>query len=209
MPKNIVVISQKGGVGKTLAADEIAFSLDRTGVSYAFYDLDGQDVAVHVGHADPDPVVNIVDTPGRLEADTVKALAAADVVVVPTRPTGVDMKPLVTTLSVVRSQTDAPIVLVLNCMNRFSLATQIADWVEEACADGTMPACAHVARIPQTEMLSQAQALGRSIVDYKRTSPAAAAVMDMVDAVRRLAGLPEERGAVQYKELADNGRRSV
>ena len=40
--KNILIINRKGGVGKTLVSDELAFALDAKNVPYCFYDLDGQ-----------------------------------------------------------------------------------------------------------------------------------------------------------------------
>ena len=38
--KNILVINRKGGCGKTLISDEIAFAFDRMNIPYNFYDLD-------------------------------------------------------------------------------------------------------------------------------------------------------------------------
>lgn len=40
--KTILIANQKGGCGKTLVVDELAFSFDRTDVKYSLYDLDGQ-----------------------------------------------------------------------------------------------------------------------------------------------------------------------
>ena len=40
--KTILVCNQKGGVGKSLCADELAFSFERTGTPVSFYDLDAQ-----------------------------------------------------------------------------------------------------------------------------------------------------------------------
>ena len=40
--KTILVCNQKGGVGKSLCADEIAFSFERSGIPVSFYDLDTQ-----------------------------------------------------------------------------------------------------------------------------------------------------------------------
>lgn len=49
--KTILVCNQKGGVGKSLCADELAFSFERTGTPVSFYDLDAQGG----GHAACDP----------------------------------------------------------------------------------------------------------------------------------------------------------
>ena len=40
--KTIRVCNQKGGVGKSLVANEIAFSFERSGIPVSFYDLDTQ-----------------------------------------------------------------------------------------------------------------------------------------------------------------------
>ena len=38
--KTVLVCNQKGGVGKTLIADELAFALERDKIRFNFYDLD-------------------------------------------------------------------------------------------------------------------------------------------------------------------------
>ena len=191
-PKNILVVSQKGGVGKTTVADEIAYSLERTGIPFAFYDYDGQGNAAHRGHKDDEPQVVIVDTPGRLEDEVVDAIASADVVVVPTRATGDDMRTIVTTLRVVRNHTDAPIVLVVNCMNRFSLAQQFSQWIESAAVKGQIPAYTSIHYVSHAEAVPQARAVRKSIVEYQKRSKSASEVLAAVNAVRRAAGLPDE-----------------
>ena len=45
--KTILVCNQKGGVGKSLVADEIAFSFERSGIPVSFYDLDAQGGPLH------------------------------------------------------------------------------------------------------------------------------------------------------------------
>ena len=42
--KAVMFCSIKGGVGKTMCADEFAFSLDRTGIPYGFVDIDEQQI---------------------------------------------------------------------------------------------------------------------------------------------------------------------
>ena len=46
--KTILVCNQKGGVGKSLCADEIAFSFERSGIPVSFYDLDTQGGTLHL-----------------------------------------------------------------------------------------------------------------------------------------------------------------
>ena len=42
MTTNVIVVNQKGGVGKTTFADEIAWGLERRGVEVGFGNLDRQ-----------------------------------------------------------------------------------------------------------------------------------------------------------------------
>ena len=47
MTTNVIVVNQKGGVGKTTFADEIAWGLERRGVEVGFGNLDRQGGACH------------------------------------------------------------------------------------------------------------------------------------------------------------------
>ena len=65
--KTILVCNQKGGVGKSLVADEIAFSFERSGIPVSFYDLDTQGGTLHETHEADAAQVAVVDTPGALQ----------------------------------------------------------------------------------------------------------------------------------------------
>ena len=60
---NILVCNQKGGVGKSLIADELAFSFERSGIPLSFIDLDAQGGTVHQTVQREDAQVVIIDTP--------------------------------------------------------------------------------------------------------------------------------------------------
>ena len=62
--KTILVCNQKGGVGKSLVADEIAFSFERSGIPTSFYDLDAQGGTLHKTREVDGAEVAVVDTPG-------------------------------------------------------------------------------------------------------------------------------------------------
>lgn len=83
--KTILVCNQKGGVGKSLVADEIAFSFERSGIPVSFYDLDTQGGTLHTTHEADGAQVAVVDTPGALQEGLADWLKEADVVVIPTR----------------------------------------------------------------------------------------------------------------------------
>ena len=82
--KTVLLCNQKGGVGKTLIADELAFALERDKIPYSFFDLDDQGSAIHTTNENPEAVVQIVDTAGALQSNLVKWIEAADFIIVPT-----------------------------------------------------------------------------------------------------------------------------
>mgnify|MGYP003370982600 CR=1 FL=1 len=79
--KTILVCNQKGGVGKSLVADEIAFSFERSGIPVSFYDLDAQGGTLHRTQEADGAQVAVVDTPGALQEALSEWLKEADVVV--------------------------------------------------------------------------------------------------------------------------------
>ena len=108
--KTILVCNQKSGVGKSLVADEIAFSFERSGIPVSFYDLDAQGGTLHQTNEVKDAEVAVVDTPGALQAD---------VVVIPTRMASRDIEPLMRMRKAVFKHSKAKIVYVMNGWNRF------------------------------------------------------------------------------------------
>ena len=77
--KTVLICNQKGGVGKTLIADELAFALERDGIPYNFFDLDGQGSSIHETSETDDAQVQIIDTPGALNKHLTKWVEAADI----------------------------------------------------------------------------------------------------------------------------------
>ena len=67
----ILLLNQKGGVGKTTIADELAFAFERRGMTVAFVSTDPQGGNVHEVCDDPDYAEScdfqIVDTAGVLK----------------------------------------------------------------------------------------------------------------------------------------------
>ena len=112
--KTILVCNQKGGVGKSLVADEIAFSFERSGIPVSFYDLDTQGGTLHETHEADGAQVAVVDTPGALQEGLADWLKEADVVVIPTRTTSRDIEPLMRMRKAVFKNSRAKIVYVMN-----------------------------------------------------------------------------------------------
>ena len=67
----ILFLNQKGGVGKTTIADELAFALERRGKSVAFVSTDPQGGSIHEACSEPEQAeqcdFQVVDTAGVLK----------------------------------------------------------------------------------------------------------------------------------------------
>lgn len=165
--KTIVVTNQKGGVGKTTIADEIAFYFERLGVPLSFFDLDGQGGAIHKTQKNPDAVVAVVDMPGALLKELKNALLQADLIIVPFRPTAKDVEPVRRMWKIIRSAVpDTPVFFVINGMNRYRAAFDFVRWFDREF--GVMRYL-----VPQSEAIVQASALGKSVIEYAKGGAAA------------------------------------
>lgn len=110
-----MIINRKGGVGKKLVADELAFALDAKNVPYCFYDLDGQSGTLHETVEMDDADISIIDTPGSLQGEMGEWVKDADVVIIPMCPSVTDMPAAETTIDLVkRNAPDTPIVYLVN-----------------------------------------------------------------------------------------------
>ena len=183
--KTILVCNQKGGVGKSLVADEIAFSFERSGIPVSFYDLDTQGGTLHKTHEADGAQVAVVDTPGALQEGLADWLKEADVVVIPTRTTSRDIEPLMRMRKAVFKNGHAKIVYVMNGWNRFKASRDFMEWFEGLAGDQT------VAKLPQSEAFVQAGAAGKSVVEFDRRGKAAKATLALVGTVREAAGFPK------------------
>ena len=165
--KTILVCNQKGGVGKSLVADEIAFSFERSGIPVSFYDLDAQGGTLHRTREADGAQVAVVDTPGALQEALSEWLREADVVVIPTRTTSRDIEPLMRMRKAVFKHGRAKIVYVMNGWNRFKASRDFMEWFEGLAGDQT------VVTLPQSEAFVQAGAAGVSVVEFDRRGKAA------------------------------------
>lgn len=186
--KTILVCNSKGGVGKSMISDELAFSFERTETPMSFYDLDSQGGTLHSTKQDPKAKVAVVDTPGALQEQLKEYMREADVIVIPTRTTSRDIEPLQRMQAAVKANAKAgcKVVYVLNAFNRFRASSDFLEWFNANNAGEV------VLTIPQSESIVQASAYGESIVTYAKHSSAAAAVRELCSTVRKLAGFPQE-----------------
>ena len=185
---NILVCNQKGGVGKSLIADELAFSFERSGVPLSFIDLDAQGGTVHQTAQREDAQVAVIDTPGALQQQLKDWIAAADVVLIPTRTTSRDIEPLQRMQRAVQSaEKSGKVLYVLNGWNRWRASSDFLEWFRET--SGGAP----ILKLPQSEQFVQASAGGVSVVEYARHGTAARATLELCNKVRKLAGFKPEK----------------
>ena len=137
--KIVAILSQKGGVGKTTLALHLAVGWSQQGHNVAILDLDPQASAANWGdrRGAATPIVRaapasrlrqelevihkargevvVLDTAPRSDAVIISAAKAADLVVIPCRPSILDLEALAGTLELVQT-TRVPILTVLNAV---------------------------------------------------------------------------------------------
>lgn len=178
----VLLLNQKGGVGKTTIADELAFALERRGQTVAFVSTDPQGGSVHEVCTDPDFAegcdFQIVDTAGSLSDGIGDWCRAADVILVPMLPSTRDMEPTMRTLAIAReSGTDAHIYLVVNNFYAFGkLDRQLVEFFDSE----DIPV---IAKVPRAVALSQAAAEGVSVAEYDPRSHAIPALEGLADSI--------------------------
>ena len=151
--RTVALVSMKGGSGKTTAAVHIAVQAAQQGRNVAVLDTDPQQSAARWGDrrgaalpvvltvppsrlaaelqrcADAGTDLAIIDTPPRAGSDNAAQVAArvADLVLLPCRPSVLDVEAVADTAARVRAVTAAPVVAVLNgCAPRGQDADQVA-----------------------------------------------------------------------------------
>ena len=178
--KTILVVNQKGGTGKTTICDELAFACERAGIVYDFYDLDSQGGSLHDPVTHEDSIVSIVDTPGALQPEMGTWMSEADLILIPTRPTVRDVKPLERMIQLVKENNiEVPVVCVIMGWNRYRGTAEFMEYAE------TMYPALEILTIPQTEGFVQAALSGISIVEYAPESLGAKKVLDLVAVVMK------------------------
>lgn len=163
--KTVLVCNQKGGVGKTLIADELAFALERDKIAYNFYDLDGQGSSIHETHEDPKAEISIVDTAGSLQNDLLKWIEEADFIIVPTMMSNRDVKPLQRMIEILTPYKGKKALLfVFNRWNRFNISKDFIAWFNTMYPD-LKTTC-----LSDTTAFNQAGACGVSIHDFQSSN---------------------------------------
>lgn len=189
----VLVISQKGGVGKSTLANEIAFSLDRTQTPYTFFDLDEQGGGAHETIEREDAEVAIVDTPGRITDEWPEWLQNADLVVVPVRASLLEQSAFERVRDMLNQYApDVPHLIVLTHWNRYTTNSEFLNWLEESREPQET-----ILTIPLSEAILRAQSANDSVVTSARKSSGAVKVMEFVNSVRTSIGLAEEQPSLK------------
>lgn len=202
--KTVLVAAQKGGVGKTFLANELAYSLERSGVPFNFYELDPQGGGAHDTAEVDGAEYAIVDTPGHLDKDMSDQLREADIIVIPTRASMTDMGPLQRMMALVEKYAPGtPVIVVVNEWNRFTASTQYTDWLKkEIRGENTQLKCVpHSEAVPRSGMEDTA-----AVIFAKRNGQKNAAyyIATVINAVRRMLGLEAEDLGVKLPQKSED-----
>lgn len=184
--KSILVCNQKGGVGKSLCSDELAFSFERSKIPFNFYDLDNQGGTLHHTNKMENAEISIIDTPGALQKSLSDWIKESDLIIVPTKTTARDITPLMRMIKIISEHPEKKLLVVMNCYRPYKASKEFSAWFSN-----TYPKIP-VVILSQAEAFIQAGAEGKSVVDYARRSKAAEQTKKFVNTVRDMIDIKEE-----------------
>jgi chromosome partitioning protein len=220
MMRVLAVIGQKGGSGKTTLAISLAVAASKAGKSVLIVDLDPQASACKwsdrreadapaVIDAQPARLANalakakeqgidiaIVDTPARIEQAAAEAAKIADLVLVPIRPSILDVETLATSADLIRGRTHNPLLVVLNAVpasgGRGEQARQAVDALGlTVCPQG----------LGQRVAVEYAHQLGLSATEYEPAGKAAEEIQQLYMSIwKRLDMSTRLQGDTQHEQ---------
>lgn len=179
--KKILFANQKGGVGKTLLADETMFHLEKD-FKVSFADLDQQGGAIHDTEIIPDADFQVIDTPGALQEDMREWMREADVVVIPTNCNRHDMIPLKRMMDIAAEFDKCKFIIVFNRWNRFTGTAEFVNWFTT-----TYPGYVTYL-LPASVVLTDAAARSVSVSEYRPKHKAAVAINELVNLITKTLG---------------------
>jgi chromosome partitioning protein len=181
--KSIVFLNQKGGVGKTLLSDEVAFCLEQKS-KVCFIDLDMQGGAIHQTNYEEGQEYDyqIIDTPGALQKDTREYMNQADLVIIPTKCNRQDMEALERMMKIAEDFDKNKFIIVFNQWNRFNGTAEFINWFNFSYPGYK------TFLIPSSVVLTDAAARSMSVTDYSPKHKAAIAVNEFVKLILKSIG---------------------
>lgn len=186
--KTILICNQKGGVGKTLIAEELAFMFEADGVKISIYDLDQQGGLIHETKEDPDAAVAIVDTPGALQGEMRKWIEDADLVIIPTLMSNRDAAPLERMIQIVKAakKDTSKVLFVFNKWNNnFTIAKDFSKWFSIRYPEF------QTAVLCESTAFNMASACGESIQTYNSRCKGAKQMRELYGFVKTNLGIKE------------------
>ena len=166
--KTILIANQKGGVGKTLIADELCFEAERRNIKYSLRDYDGQGGLNHEPIEDPEAEILIIDTPGALHQQMIDWIMDSDAIIVPTLMTQQCINPLERMIDILKPVMNSKYVLfALNEWDGHTSCNDFEEWFYNKYPGlNTVEIC-------RADAMRQASEMGISIVKHKPQSKSA------------------------------------
>ena len=214
--KTLAMIAQKGGTGKTTLALSLAVAAEAGGQSVLVIDLDPQASACRWGDRrvldapavmDAQPArlaaalakaaqagidLAIVDTPARVEQAAAEAAKVADLVLIPCKPSILDLETLRTTAELVQGRATRLPLVILN-----AVPAQGTRHEQAAAAIIGMGLTLCPAQVGQRVAFEYAMQMGLTVTEYETERRAASEIRQLYNEIRQIVGLSTSREALQ------------
>ena len=203
--QTIALIAQKGGTGKTTLALSLAVEAALVGQAVVVIDLDPQASACRwsdrrsisetpaVIDAQPARLaaalakaqqagvdLAIVDTPARIEQAAAESAKVADLIVIPCKPSILDVETVRTTFDLVQGRTKNPPLVVLNAVP--AQGSRTAQAVEAISGMGLDVCPIHIGQRVAFEYATQS---GQTVTEYEPDGRAASEIRQLYEYIRR------------------------
>lgn len=212
--QTLAMIAQKGGTGKTTLALSLAVAAETAGQSVIVIDLDPQASACRWGDRrtaeapvvmDAQPArlaaalakaaqagfdLAIVDTPARVEQAAAEAAKVADLVLIPCKPSILDLETLRTTAELVQGRSKRPPLVVLNAVP--AQGTRHEQAAQAITGMGLEVCPIHVGQRVAFEYATQA---GQSVTEYEPDGRAASDIRHLYNTIRQIVGMSNKERA--------------
>lgn len=202
--QTLAMIAQKGGTGKTTLALSLAVAAEAAGQSVLVVDLDPQASACKWSDrrlVETPPVIDaqparlaaalakaeqagvdlaIVDTPARIEQAAAEAAKAANLVLIPCKPSILDLETVRTTVELVQGRCRSTPLIILNAVP--AQGTRHGQAAEAIAAMGFAVCPAHIGQRVAFEYAAQA---GQTVSEYEPEGRAASEVRRLYEYICR------------------------